>query len=341
MRKIVLGVMFSVGLGSAPLVQAKITAMDLVGKPNGKVLQNCKLTGSQLIKGDESYQLRVSSVLQNFGALNVSDFDGSDCLTIDSITSESIITTKLFQTNKRFIGQKIQAYIAYAPASYKTFAVVIDESLSNYIYGHNEKELLDAISTYIGKEGVPNKFKADSQFKFKDFGVSNEDRAKEAERVNAERVKEAAMAQAIKDRGLGYSVSYDKFEKIYKIASEEKDQNIIRASLDAPTKKIRFVQLYTSVGFGDSWGNIQSAVDIDSNRYSVVRIDTDTKCFGGGIRCYNTEVIGVNISMSLLEKNRDGFELKLIGRHEAVIKVSRESIDAFFKALKEVKGQKI
>lgn len=138
---------------------------------------------------------------------------------------------------------------------------------------------------------------------------------------------------------LGYEVKYDKFDKVYKINTEEKDRNILRASIDANTKKIQFIQLYTSVGFGNDWGNIQSAVDLDSKRHKVVRIDSDTKCFGGGLRCYNTEILGIDIDRPFLEKYRNGFELKLVGKVEVEISVSKESIDAFFMALDEAKGK--
>lgn len=310
--------------------QAKTTAEILIKNPDNKILRNCKVTSKQLLLDDLKYKIRLSSALIFFGGLKETDFDGLECLSKDSIIGGNILVVKLSQVNKSFLGQKIQAYVAYNIETDKTLALILDEKFDNYFSGYQNNDLLLAIENYMAKDNSAISFNSRSKLQFKDFGVSVADRQKEVD-----------LLQAAKEKGLGYEISYDKFEKIYNIKSDEKDRNIIRAVIDANTKKIKFIQLYTSVGFGDDWGNIQSAIDIDSKRHKVTKIDIDTKCFGGGLRCYNTEILGIDLNLPFLEKYKDGFELKLVGKFEVVIKVSKESIAAFNKALNEANSKVI
>ena len=72
----------------------------------------------------------------------------------------------------------------------------------------------------------------------------------------------------------------------------------------------------------------------------MVKISTDTDCsYSDMLGCKLTETIGVTVSEEFLNKNRDGFELKVFGTKEKIVKVSSHMVESFLSGLNKAKTQ--
>lgn len=132
------------------------------------------------------------------------------------------------------------------------------------------------------------------------------------------------------------SVKYDRFEKAIKISTPLYKDRLIRGAINTNDNSISYVQLYISLTFFDKWGFVSNAIDTNSNRHEVTKISTDTDCLDSDIfGCKLTETIGVTLDKQFLESHMDGFEMKVFGTREKIIKVSGTMVKGFLKGLNE------
>lgn len=117
------------------------------------------------------------------------------------------------------------------------------------------------------------------------------------------------------------TVETDKFKGIIKIHGDYDDHMFFRAFASTKTNKLasNSVQLYANVSFLGDWAFLDTAYDEDTNRREVTKIDTDTDCNTYG--CTLTETIGIDIPISYLRTKTDGFEIKVSGKRDSVLKV--------------------
>lgn len=114
----------------------------------------CKEANQRITKRDFAYNKSIDLTLYEFGGLKRSDLDAEYCLDANSVVNSTILVSKYYQLNRRFIGNRIQAYTAYNTSTNKSVAVIFDDSFNTYIVGNKNKELLDAISLKLTEEKI-------------------------------------------------------------------------------------------------------------------------------------------------------------------------------------------
>lgn len=114
----------------------------------------CKEANQRITKRDYAYNQSIDFTLYQFGGLKRSDLDAEYCLDANSVVNNTILVSKYYQLNRRFVGNRIQAYTAYNALTNKSVAVIFDDNFSTYIVGSKNKELLDAISSQLTKENI-------------------------------------------------------------------------------------------------------------------------------------------------------------------------------------------
>jgi hypothetical protein len=137
--------------------------------------------------------------------------------------------------------------------------------------------------------------------------------------------------QPLEKLTLKASVEYDRFEKVFKVATPMYKDILIRGSIKANDQSVSYIQLYLDLLFLNEWGFISNAIDTDSNRHDVTKISSDTNSHDFGISL--TETIGVSLDRDFLEKHADGFELKVFGAQEKIIKVHGLMVKSFLQGL--------
>lgn len=145
-------------------------------------------------------------------------------------------------------------------------------------------------------------------------------------------------SEPLKKKEMEAAIEYDRFEKRVKVKTPYYDDMLIRGSIDAKNESEPFVQLYLNLTFFKKWGFVSSAIDTDGVRHKVVKISTDSDCRHSDIAgCKLTEIVGVAISEDFLRDNRDGFELKVFGTKERVVKVSGQMVEGFLSGLEKAR----
>ncbi|WP_151752336.1 hypothetical protein [Acinetobacter bereziniae] len=114
----------------------------------------CKEANQKITKRDYAYNKSIDLTLYKFGGLKRSDLDAEYCLDANSVVDNTILVSKYYQLNRRFVGNRIQAYTAYNAFTNKSVAVIFDDNFNTYIVGDKNKELLDAISSQLAKEKI-------------------------------------------------------------------------------------------------------------------------------------------------------------------------------------------
>lgn len=147
------------------------------------------------------------------------------------------------------------------------------------------------------------------------------------------------MGKALQPKDTSAKVTYDRFEKVVNITTNEFNNMLIRGSYNPVTKKNLFVQLYLDVTFLESWGNIKLAYDTDGVAHDVVAINHDADCSNRYLGCKMEETLGVTLSEDFLRKNKNGFELKLKGKQDKIISVSPDLVKSFLDGLDKAKTE--
>lgn len=135
-------------------------------------------------------------------------------------------------------------------------------------------------------------------------------------------------------------IKHDKFKKTILITGTKEGNSFFRAWGNTDTGKLtkNSVQLYTSVKFRDDWGFIDNAYDEDANMRKVVKIHTNTDCSSRlrklGLGCSLTEDVGISLPISYLETKPDGFEIKLVGKREAIVRVEAYKVKQILDGVK-------
>ena len=146
--------------------------------------------------------------------------------------------------------------------------------------------------------------------------------------------------ESLQKKSMNASVEYDRFEKILKISTPYYDNMLIRGAINTTTKSVTFIQLYADLTFFDKWGSISNAIDTNGVRHEVVRISTDVDCKNSDMfGCKLTETVGITIDENFLRNNQGGFEIKVSGSKDQIIKVSAQMVEGFLLGLSEAKKQ--
>ncbi|NKC18622.1 MULTISPECIES: hypothetical protein [Pseudoalteromonas] len=159
-------------------------------------------------------------------------------------------------------------------------------------------------------------------------------------KINEDDVLAFYGSEPLSKKSMDAVIEYDRFEKRLKVKTPYYDDMLIRGSLNAKDQSISLVQLYVDLTFFDKWGFISNAIDTDGVNHEVVKISTDTDCSNSDMfGCKLTETVGVTISEEFLNKHRDGFELKLFGTKEKIVKVSGYMVEGFLSGMRKAKEQ--
>lgn len=120
-------------------------------------------------------------------------------------------------------------------------------------------------------------------------------------------------------------VTRDKFKETITVRGDYDDGILLRTWGSTRTNKLLddTIQLYADVKFRENWAFLDSAYDEDANERKLTKIDTDTDCSASslGLGCMLTETVGIEIPISYLEAKQNGFEIKVSGKSESIIKV--------------------
>lgn len=119
-------------------------------------------------------------------------------------------------------------------------------------------------------------------------------------------------------------IVHDKFKNSIKITGLYDNNMMFRDWGSTKTGKLDddYVQLYADVKFLGEWAHLDHAYDEDANRRKLVKIDTDIDCSSDVLGCQLTETIGIELPISYLETKPNGFEVKVSGKQERVLKIS-------------------
>lgn len=147
-------------------------------------------------------------------------------------------------------------------------------------------------------------------------------------------------SEPLQKKEMEAEIEYDRFEKRVKVTTPYYDGMLIRGSIDAKKKSVQFVQLYLNLTFFKKWGFVSNAIDTDGIRHEVVKISSDADCKHSDIGgCKLTEIVGVDVSEDFLKDHRGGFEMKVFGTKERVVKVSGQMVEGFLSGLQKAMEQ--
>jgi len=132
---------------------------------------------------------------------------------------------------------------------------------------------------------------------------------------------------------LAASIKYDKFDKRYKVTTPTHNKMLLRGSINEDTHGVSYIQLYADLTFLEKWGFVKHATDTDGVNHEVTKISTDTDCSSRVLGCVLTETIGVSLSRDFLEQKKEGFEIKVYGTKEAILKVPGKLVESFLEGL--------
>jgi hypothetical protein len=137
-------------------------------------------------------------------------------------------------------------------------------------------------------------------------------------------------------------VTYDNFEKLYKVETPIFDEMVLRGTVIEATGKEIALQIYTTVSFSGDWANIDRAFSASGDQLTVTRIKSDPDCSGTslGLPCILNETVGVNLTRQFLERHKSGVEIKLSGQKSTVVYVPGPLIVALVTGLDDAQ-QKI
>ncbi|ANQ19622.1 hypothetical protein [Vibrio natriegens] len=128
-------------------------------------------------------------------------------------------------------------------------------------------------------------------------------------------------------------IERDKFTGKFTIRTHYKDGMMFRAWGDNVSNKLVSdqVQLYADVLCWGEYCSLDSSYDENSNERKLMPIASDVDCSlvkytGDESSCKITETIGIDIPVSYLKQKRNGFEIKVMGRKSAIIKVSGDQV---------------
>jgi len=137
------------------------------------------------------------------------------------------------------------------------------------------------------------------------------------------------------------SVTYDNFEKHYKVETPIFNDLLLRGTVLRDSGKEVALQVYTTVSFSGEWANLDRAFSEDGERFSLTRITSEPDCSGAkfDLPCWLNETVGVNVSREFLEKHRSGVEIKLSGQRSKVIYVPGPLIVSLLDGLNDAQGR--
>lgn len=312
------------------------------------LLFGCQATGPKIYSGTESPATSVKTV------------ETSQSCSFDQISGKAYLIAPAFQnyvTNNFFYDSEIEKVWQLDKSKYsslihqrfkilQTGLVTQEDSksqqpyLSTYRYSEDEIKGIpyirdQAFSTKVVTEDcsifyLSGRTTVNSLFS----DIINLDGSK----INDDDVLALYGALPLKIKSMDAAITYDRFEKRIKISKPYFNDMTIRGSIDAKTQVITFIQLYVDLTFFDKWGGISSAVDTDGERHEVVKISTDADCSNSDMfGCKLTETVGVTLNDVFLNRHRNGFEIKVFGSKESVIKVSSHMVEGFLIGLEEAK----
>lgn len=133
-------------------------------------------------------------------------------------------------------------------------------------------------------------------------------------------------------------IENDKFKNTIKITGLYDNNMMFRAWGSTKTGKLNDpnVQLYADVKFLENWAHLEHAYDENANQRKLVKIDKDANCSNKYLGCELTETVGIEIPISYLRTKPDGFELKVSGKQERILKIPNYQIKQILDAVKNL-----
>lgn len=145
------------------------------------------------------------------------------------------------------------------------------------------------------------------------------------------------LGKALQPKDTAATVSFDRFEKIVNIKTKPFENMLLRGIYNPTTKKTTLVQLYLDATFIGGWGEIKVAYDTQGVTHEVILINHEANCSNRYMGCKLNETLGVTLTEDFIRKNKEGFELKLKGKQERVISVSKDLVVSFLDGLDSAK----
>ncbi|RAZ02969.1 hypothetical protein C8322_13775 [Acinetobacter sp. SM1B] len=147
------------------------------------------------------------------------------------------------------------------------------------------------------------------------------------------------IGKSLQPKDTSANVTYDRFEKVVNIKTNEFNNMLLRGAYSPSSKKNLFVQLYLDATFLGDWGGIKLAYDTSGVAHEVVLISHNADCSNRYLGCKLEETLGVTLSEDFLKKNKNGFELKLKGKQDKIISVSSDLVKSFLDGLDQAKRE--
>jgi len=133
-------------------------------------------------------------------------------------------------------------------------------------------------------------------------------------------------------------IENDKFKNTIKITGLYDNNMMFRAWGSTKTGKLNDsnVQLYADVKFLENWAQLEQAYDENANERKLVKIDKDANCSNKYLGCQLTETVGVELPINYLKTKPNGFELKVSGKQERILKIASYQIKQILDAVKNL-----
>lgn len=148
----------------------RVTGLELINSSSQQLLKDCSVSSFLLYENDKKYKMLLDASLLFFGGLKAKNFDMGQCIDEGSVYKNSIIVMNLWQKNNSFLGQQLQAFVAYDPQNKKLLTLLIDEELNSYLLGSKDNNLIEAIQENEQRKTNHSEVNFKSINTFKDFG---------------------------------------------------------------------------------------------------------------------------------------------------------------------------
>lgn len=126
----------------------------------------------------------------------------------------------------------------------------------------------------------------------------------------------------------------DKFKKTITFKGTEYKGRFFRTWASSETNKLLTptVQLYTRLVFSE-WADVDRAYDETGAKYDITKIGSDTNCSQYGCTLY--EYVGLELPISFLQKNKNGFEVQFEGNQKQVVTVASYQVEQLLLGVKD------
>ncbi|EPW3466519.1 hypothetical protein ACWJ7M_003525 [Acinetobacter baumannii] len=131
--------------------------------------EECHIDNFKIAKEDIYFNSRLSSMLNLFATIKVSDFDMGECIHAENF-KDNLFFTHYWQKNKSIAGEKIDFYVVYDLKTRNAFGVIIDKDSKAYVLGWGQQDdMKKALKEYSEYSNDLKSIDLNSKLKFSDL----------------------------------------------------------------------------------------------------------------------------------------------------------------------------